>query len=456
VPPELVGVPPYGVELTGPTNACWIALMSSDDATPDRLAWFSDDRFGMFVHWGLYSLAARHEWVKSLELIPDTAYDRYLDRFEPDLYDPRAWARAAKAAGMRYVVLTTKHHDGFCLWDSDLTDYTSVNTPFGRDAVAEFVDAVRGEGLRVGFYHSLIDWHHPDFTVDGFHPRRRDDVEAINAGRDMGRYRGYLHGQVRELLTRYGTVDYLFFDFTYPGEREGLPGKGPQDWDSEALMSLVRELQPDIVVNDRLGIPGDLTTPEQFQPAGPVVRDGVEMLWEACQTINGSWGYDRDNHNHKSADLFVRMLVDGVAKGGNMLLNVGPTGRGDLDPVAQQTLAEIGRWSHHHERSFRGAGPAPFQPPQDARYTLRGDRLYLHLFAWPMKHVHLSGLAGKVAYAQLLHDASEIAISEPSADDEHTSLTPDAPVDAITLTLPTRRPDVAVPVIELFLTEAPQ
>jgi len=421
------------------------------DAPDDPQTWFRHDRFGMFVHWGLYALPARHEWVRSVEKISDADYDRYLPRFEADLYDPRAWARAAREAGMAYVVLTTKHHDGFCLWDSDLTEYTTVNTPFGRDAVAEFVEAVRAEGLRVGFYHSLLDWHHPDFPVDGYHPLRGGDVDALNAGRDMARYREYLHGQVRELLTRYGTIDYLFFDFTYPGEREGFPGKGPHDWDSEALMALVRELQPGVVVNDRLGIPGDLTTPEQYQPTGPVVRDGVEILWEACQTINGSWGYDRDNHDHKSAELLVRMLVDGVSKGGNMLLNVGPTGRGDLDPVARATLAEIGRWTGHHERSFRGAGPAPFTPPSDARYTMRGDRLYLHLFAWPMNHVHLAGLAGKVAYAQLLHDGSEIAISEPSDDDEHTSLTPDAPVDAITLRLPARRPDVAVAVIELFL-----
>lgn len=413
--------------------------------------WFTHDRFGMFVHWGLYSLAARHEWVKSRELITDADYDRYQQRFEADLYDPAGWARAARAAGMRYVVLTTKHHDGFCLWDSALTDYTSVHTPFGRDAVAEFVEAVRAEGLRVGFYHSLLDWHHPDYTVDGCHPRRGDDVEQLNAGRDMARYRDYLHGQVRELLTRYGRIDYLFFDFSFPEGRGGLPGKGPQDWDSAELLAMVRDLQPGIVVNDRLGIPGDLVTPEQHQPTGPVIIDGRPMLWEACQTINGSWGYDRDNHDHKSPELLVRMLIDGVSKGGNLLLNVGPTGRGDLDPVAQRTLAGIAEWTAHHERSFRGAGPAPFAPPPDARYTLRGDRLYLHLFAWPMNHVHLPGLAGRIAYAQLLHDASEVRFTQPSPDDIHDSLRPDVPGDTITLHLPARRPDVAVPVIELFL-----
>lgn len=418
-------------------------------------SWFTHDRFGMFVHWGLYALPARHEWVKSLELTPEADYDRYLARFEADLFDPAGWARAAREAGMRYVVLTTKHHDGFCLWDSDLTDYTSVHTPFGRDAVAEFVEAVRAEGLRVGFYHSLLDWHHPDYVVDGHHPRRGDDVEGLNAGRDMARYRAYLHGQVRELLTRYGRIDYLFFDFTFPEERNGLPGKGPEDWGAEELLATVRELQPGIVVNDRLGLPGDVATPEQHQPSGQVLVDGEPVVWEACQTINGSWGYHRDNHDHKAPELLVRMLVDGVSKGGNLLLNVGPTGRGDLDPVARRTLAEIGAWTAVHERSFRGAGPAPFAPPPDARYTLRGDRLYLHLFAWPMNHVHLPGLRGRIAYAQLLHDASEVRVSEPEPHDPHGHMTPDVPLDSATLHLPARRPDVAVPVVEIVLEEAP-
>lgn len=430
--------------------------MSSDDATPQ--AWFTHDRFGMFVHWGLYSLAARHEWVMSRELLTAEHYARYADHFDPDLYDPRAWARAAREAGMTYVVLTTKHHDGFCLWDSDLTDYTSVNTPFGRDAVAEFVEAVRAEGLRVGFYHSLLDWHHPDYTVDGVHPQREGDVDALNAGRDMARYREYLHGQVRELLTRYGRIDYLFYDFTFDWDRNGLPGKGPDAWDAEALLALTRELQPGIVVNDRLGIPGDLRTPEQYQPSQtPTDDDGTPVVWEACQTINGSWGYDRDNHDHKSPELVVRMLVDGVSKGGNLLLNVGPTGRGELDDVARATLAEVGTWTRRHLRSIRGAGPAPFTAPPDARYThvpgVDGapDRLYLHLFAWPMSHVHLPGLAGRVGYAQLLHDASELAVIEHDPDAPHHNMSLDAADDALTLALPARRPDVTVPVIELFL-----
>ncbi|UVJ39348.1 alpha-L-fucosidase [Arthrobacter sp. CJ23] len=419
--------------------------------------WFEEARFGMFVHWGLYALPARHEWVMNREQTPVEEYAKYFRRFDPDLYDPRAWARAAREAGMKYVVLTTKHHEGFCLWDSALTDYKASNTPAGRDLIAPYVEALRAEGLKVGFYYSLIDWHHPDFTVDGVHPlRNAGDIEALNRGRDMGRYRDYLHGQVRELLSNYGTIDYLFFDFSYSDANpdESWGGKGRKDWDSEALLAMVRELQPGIVVNDRLDIPGDFITPEQYQPAGPMLSDGVPLTWEACQTLNGSWGYDRDNLDYKSVDLLVRMLVDGVSKGGNLLLNVGPTARGNLDPRAAASLQGIGEWMHLHGRSIYGAGPSAFTAPADARYTQRGDRLYVHLFAWPFEFVHLPGLAGKVEYAQLLNDASEVFLKESDPNQQAHNTTPGAqPAGTLTIKLPVQRPDVAVPVLELFLKE---
>ena len=228
--------------------------------------WFTHERFGLFVHWGLYAVPARHEWVKSREQIPDQDYQRYFETFDPDLFDPEAWAHEARAAGMRYAVLTTKHHDGFCLWDSALTDYKAPNTPAGRDLVRPFVDAFRAAGLRIGFYHSLIDWHHPQFPVDGIHPQRDDAAfKEREAHRDIAVYREYLHGQVRELLTDYGEVDVMWFDFSYPDRWWG--GKGKDDWGSEALLAMTRELQPGILVNDRLEIGGDLVTPEQYQPA---------------------------------------------------------------------------------------------------------------------------------------------------------------------------------------------
>ncbi|MFW0773805.1 alpha-L-fucosidase [Paenarthrobacter nitroguajacolicus] len=418
--------------------------------------WFEEARFGMFVHWGIYALPARHEWVMNQEEITVEEYSKYFRRFDPDLYDPREWARTARDAGMKYVVLTTKHHDGFCLWDSALTDYKATNTPAGRDLIAPYVEALRAEGLRVGFYHSLIDWHHPDFTVDGVHPQRNAaDVESLNAGRDMARYREYLHGQVRELLTNYGTIDYLFFDFSYTSghQEEFWGGKGRKDWDSEALLAMVRELQPNIVVNDRLEIPGDLVTPEQYQPAGPMMVDSEPVTWEACQTLNGSWGYDRDNLNYKPVDLLIRMLVDGVSKGGNLLLNVGPTGRGGLDPRALASLEGIGEWMKLHSRSIYGAGASSFTAPTDVRYTQRGHRLYVHLFAWPFEYVHLPGLAGKVEYAQLLNDASEVFLKEVDPGQQAMNMTPGGqPPGTLTIKLPVQRPHVAVPVLELFLT----
>lgn len=418
-----------------------------------RQDWFDNARFGMFVHFGLYSAAARHEWVQSLERLTDADYRPYFEHFDPDLFDAQAIARAAKGAGMGYVVLTTKHHDGFCLWDSALTDFTSAAAA-QRDLVREFVDAVRAEGLKVGLYHSLLDWHHPDFTIDANHPRRDDpDAASLNDGRDMSRYRAYLHGQVRELLTGYGEIDYLFFDFTDPRAKDGWPGKRPEDWDAETLLALCRELQPGMLVNDRLGIPGDFVTPEQYQPRSPLTRDGKPLVWEACQTLNGSWGYHRDNTDQKSATLLVQMLVDSVSMDGNMLLNIGPDGRGAIAPRDGATLAEIGEWMRLHRHAVVGAGHAPFEPPREGVYTMRADRLYLHLFVWPLGQVHLPGLAGKVSFARLLNDGSWLRTTVSDPEQQADLMTPAGEAEGtLTVHLPVRRPDVLIPVIELSLT----
>jgi alpha-L-fucosidase len=429
------------------------------DLREQRLAEFRRRRFGLFLHWGLYTLAARHEWVKNTERLTDDQYRVYFEHFDPDLHDPGLWADEARSAGMRYMVLTTKHHEGFALWDSALSDYTVAHTPFGKDLVGPLVAAFRARGLGIGLYHSLVDWHHPDFPVDGLHPRRDDQafIEAA-AGRDIARYRKFLHGQVTELLTRYGDIDALWFDFSYPdlvhyGERV-WGGKGRDDWASARLLELARRLQPGILVNDRLDLPGaaDFSTPEQYQPAGPMTVDGRPVVWEGCQTLNGSWGYDRDNLDWKPVDMLVRMLVDTVSKDGNLLLNVGPNGRGEMDERAIATLRGIGRWMRLHERSVIGAGPSAFSPPADCRYTQRGNRLYLHVYAWPLRYLHLPGLAGVVRYAQFLHDASEVRRHVVDAGQPAQNTTPGGqPPGALTLQLPVQRPDVAVPVIELFL-----
>ena len=417
-----------------------------------RQDWFDEARFGLFVHFGIYSVAGRHEWVQSRERLTDAEYLPYFENFDPDRFDAAAIARRATATGMGYVVLTTKHHDGFCLWDSALTDFTSVAVS-GRDLVREYVDALRAEGLKVGLYHSLLDWHHPDFTVDENHPRREDDVAALNEGRDMARYREYLHGQVRELLTDYGQIDYLFFDFSYAEGMEGWTGKGPTDWGSEELLAMCRELQPDMLVNDRLGIPADFVTPEQYQPTAPLMTDGVQQVWEACQTLNGSWGYDRDNTDQKSAAMLVEMLADSVSMDGNMLLNVGPDGRGAIAPRDQRTLDEIGEWMALHRDAIVGAGHAGFTAPREGVYTRRGDRLYLHLFSWPMGAVHLPGLASRVRFARLLNDGSWLRTSVIDPGQQASYLTPAGEAEGtLTVHLPARRPEVLMPVIELRLT----
>ncbi len=422
------------------------------DPTPGKTDWFIHDRFGLFIHWGIYALPARHEWVKNREKISDEAYQKYFDHFDPDLYDPRKWAKAAKGAGMKYFVVTSKHHDGFCMWDSDLTDYKATKTPAGRDLLKPMVESFREEGMKVGFYHSLIDWHHPEFPVDGLHPMRDDEAfKRKAAGRDVRKYAEYLHGQTRELLTRFGKIDIMWFDFSYTRHDWGwAKGKGKEDWQSEKLVGMVRELMPDIILNDRSEIDQDIKTPEQYQPRAWLHVNGRPVIWEACQTLNGSWGYDRDNLDWKSPDMLVRMLVDSVSKGGNVLLNVGPTARGEFDPRALGVLEEIGEWMRQHGRSIYGATQSEFKAPEDCRFTQRGNRLYLHLFAWPFRHAHLDGLADRVEYAQLLNDGSEVRFHAPPVIAGNT--TPQGTGgNTLTLTLPVQKPDVIVPVVELFL-----
>jgi alpha-L-fucosidase len=424
-------------------------------ATGADTSWFVHDRLGLFLHWGLYALAARHEWVKHHEQIPDDVYDKYFEHFDPDLYDPDAWAAAAAGAGMKYMVITSKHHEGFCLWDSKLTDYKAPNTPAGRDLLRPMLDAFRGRGLRVGLYHSLIDWHHPHFVIDNLHSMRNHaDREKLNQPRDQAKYTEYLHGQVRELLTGYGRIDAMFYDFSYP------PQKGRSEWQSEKLLKMTRELQPKIVVNDRLDlidVPGgwDYRTPEQVMPREGVTVDGKPVLWEACQTFSGSWGYHRDEATWKSVDVLVQMLIDIVSKGGNLLLNVGPTGRGEFDERALTRLSAMGAWMKRHGRSIYGCGPAPaeFEAPQDCRYTYNAEqrRLYLHIFVWPFRYLHLDRLANRVAYAQLLNDASEVKMTQHVPEAEYGAMKESRDRDLLTLELPIDKPNVTVPVVELFL-----
>lgn len=429
--------------------------------TPGDVAWFTHDRFGMFIHWGLYAMPARHEWIKNRECITEEHYQHYFDHFDPDLFDAREWARQAKAAGMKYAVLTTKHHEGFCMFDSQYTDYKCTNTPAGRDLVREYVDAFRAEGLRVGFYYSLIDWHHPDFPIDMLHPRRNDeDAFEQNQGRDMRKYAEYMRNQVRELLTNYGKIDILWFDFSYsksqaPEGKEWMKGKGKDDWEAEELIKLARELQPGIIIDNRTELEQDLWTPEQFQPTEWVrhKETGELVTWEACQTFSGSWGYHRDETTWKSPEMLIRMLVNTVALGGNLLMNVGPTARGYLDYRAEEALKVYADWMKYNSRSIYGCTMAEpeFIAPADCRFTqsVDGKRLYLHIFAYPFGHIQIKGLAGKVEYAQFLHDASEVQFTEGKMKHFGEAL-PEGD-DLLVFEIPAIKPHCLVPVIEIFL-----
>jgi alpha-L-fucosidase len=427
-------------------------MMLTPKPTIGDTAWFVHDRFGMFIHWGLYALPARHEWVLSVEKLDPASYAaRYLPRFNPTLYDPRQWARTAREAGMKYAVLTAKHHEGFCLWDSAYTDYKATNTPYGKDLIAPFVEAFRAEGLRVGLYYSLLDWSHSDFTIDIYHPLRdHPEVTRLNEGRSMPRYAEYIRNQVRELLTHY-QPDILWCDFSYPDAAyNGLPGKGRDDWESEKLLALIRELNPRIILNNRMDLPdvrADVYTPEQVQLTEWLRVDGEPVVWEACQTFSGSWGYHRNEDTWKSPEQLIMMLINTVSCGGNLLMNVGPTPLGTFDPRALNALDVYRDWMEYHSAAIYGCTQSEFRTPQDCRLTQNGKKLYVHIFAWPFKHLHLPGLGGKVEFARFLHDGSEVPLTGSEWETRQLTLQPDEQL----LFLPVKKPDVIVPVIELTL-----
>ncbi len=440
--------------------------------TPGDISWFLQDRFGMFIHFGLYAMTARDCWVKFNERIPEEKYQKYFDHFNPDLYDPREWARQAKAAGMKYAVLTTKHHEGFCLFDSQYTDYKVTNTPYGKDLVREYADAFRAEGLKVGFYYSLIDWHHPHFPIDRVHPRRDDpDAAEQDKGRDMTIYAQYMRDQVRELLTNYGKIDIIWFDFLYdenftigapytsPKWMQFNGGKLKDQWEAEKLIGLVREICPDILINNRTGLEQDFFSPEQKQvPDWPRHFETGELVpWETCQTFSGSWGYHRDETSWKSPEMLIGLLIKTVSMGGNLIMNVGPTSRGTFDYRAEAALKAYGDWMHFNSRSIYGCTKAEpkFKAPAGCKLTQSedGKRLYLHLLEYPFKAIDIENLGDRIEYAQFLHDASEIQYTlDPIVRVDHLKpATVAAPKGTVSFLLPVSKPPVTIPVIEIFL-----
>lgn len=388
-----------------------------------RVEWFRRARFGMFIHWGLYAIPARGEWVRSDEEMPEADYLPYFDQFDPQRYDPAQWARAARQAGMQYIVLTAKHHDGFCLFDSQYTDFKSTNTPLGRDVVADFLAAARAEGLRVGLYYSLLDWHHPDYPHfgDSKHPMRRHS-ECGSGERDFDRYLDYMHSQVRELCENYGKLDILWFDFAYDHMRG-------ETWRAAELVDMVRSLQPDVLIDNRLEVSGegygslaacqptpwhgDFVSPEQMvPPQGIQDVQGRDMVWELCATMNGHWGYCAGDRYFKSEKMLLHLLVECVSKGGNLLLNVGPDAQGAIPPESMDRLAAMGRWMDRNRDSIIGCGKAPLPKPEYGRITAKDDRLYFHLFENTVGPLPLLGLKReKVRAIRYLATGAEIPIS---------------------------------------------
>jgi alpha-L-fucosidase len=380
-----------------------------------KMDWWREARFGMFIHWGLYSVAGGQwkdkrcdiiaSWIANEFRIPTDEYESLMSGFTADRYDPASWAALAKKAGMKYAVMTAKHHEGFSLFDSKLTDYTVMNTPAGRDVTQEYLDAFRDAGLRAGLYFSIIDWHHPGYPVKGdpHHPMR-DDPASQSRDVDMAGYLGFMHGQVRELLTDYGPVDVMWWDFSY----DEMSGEA---WRAKELEAMCRELQPQIIMNNRLHADvadnphGDFATPEQQIP--DAARGGRD--WETCMTINNTWGYKPHDLAFKSSLELIRNLVDIVSKGGNYLLNVGPRADGTIPQPQIERLEAIGNWMDVNSDSIYGTTASPFDAPLPwGRVTTKAStenasQLYLHVFDWPVSRtILLPPIEGRIRRVILL------------------------------------------------------
>lgn len=341
-------------------------------------AWFREARFGLFVHWGLYSLLGRGEWARNRERIPDEEYVALSDQFSAEAFDARAIADMAKRAGMRYGILTTKHHDGFCLWDSKVCGFNALHSAAGRDLVREFVEAFREAGLRVGLYYSLGDWHHPDWirAVRGDEPARRRFVQ-------------YTRALVSELMSEYGRIDVLWYD---------LPqGLSADQWEAVSLNTMVRELQPGILINNRSMLAEDFSVREQSLHGAPEGR-----LWETCLTLNESWAYVEQDHEFKSPRQVVRSLARAAVGGGNLLLNVGPDGSGAIRYESSSVLAEVGAWCARNGEAIYGPGDHSMPFNLWGESLARGNDLFLFLLRYFGKEFVVGGLGPRVLDARVL------------------------------------------------------
>jgi alpha-L-fucosidase len=391
-----------------------------------RTSWWREAKFGMFIHWGVYAVPADAtdkdgnkriaEWYFSNKQMQMADYQKFAPRFNPVRFDAKRWVQAAKIAGMKYIVITSKHHDGFAMFGTKMNhDWNIVDaTPFKRDPIKELAEECKRQGIKLCFYHSIMDWHHPDYM-----PRRPWEKDTRPAaGTNYDRYVEYMKGQLRELVTNYGPLGVLWFD-----------GEWEPTWTHERAVDLynyVRSLQPSILVNNRVDkgrqgmqgmnsgkdFLGDFGTPEQeIPPQG--FGDG--RLWESCMTMNDTWGYARNDHNWKSAESLVRNLIDIASKGGNYLLNVGPTDLGDFPEPISERLTLIGDWMKANGDSVYGTHASPFKRLSfNGRCTQKGDRVFLHVFDWPAEGLHVDGLENRVVGATQLATGEKLRVSVAS------------------------------------------
>jgi alpha-L-fucosidase len=406
----------------------------------DRLAWWREAKFGMFIHWGLYAIPAGEwkgkripgigEWIMHNAQIPVHEYEQLVHQFNPTEFNADEWVQLAKEAGMRYITITTKHHDGFCLFDSALTDYDIMSTPFKRDIIRELVDACRRHGIRIQFYYSLLDWHHPHYV-----PRPKWVQDPPGHQRDFNRYLDYMFGQIRELCEKY-RPDGIWFDggWEHP----------PQEWRAEELLKMIWSILPNAVINNRTGLPADYDTPEQYVPAAPPRTAEGRRLWETCMTMNDTWGYRKDDFNYKSVRQLIQTLVDIVSKGGNFLLNVGPMANGKIPREQVVRLKQMGAWLRQFGEAIYGTEPSPFlsHPHPVGGCTVKGNRLFVHLFEYPTDPVELWGLKTKVRRAFIMKDGTPVEFKQEGL--------------SLTLDLPPIIPDPYDTIVVLELEGAPE
>lgn len=358
----------------------------------ERIRWFEEARFGMFIHWGLYSILGRGEWVMYIEKIPKGEYAQLAKQFKPKRFNAKTWVKLASDAGMKYIVLTTRHHDGFCLFDSKVSDFTSVKTAAKRDFVAEYVKACRKYRMKIGFYYSLLDWR-----FSGYHNREKEP-ESFKEMVEQA------HSQVKELMSNYGKIDILWYDGAWPYDAEA--------WQSKKLNDMVRKLQPHILINNRSQLPEDFGTPEQHIPTAAPETKFPTHLWESCMTMNDNWGYSAGDKNWKSTRQLIMNLIRCVSGEGNYLLNVGPKPDGTIPEPSIKRLKEIGKWMKENKESIHHAGRAHFEGGMVGLTTAKNNKVYLHVFRWPGEEICLAGVKNKIRSGYLLASNKKVSVTQ--------------------------------------------